>query len=354
MIRRSGLASSSLALGKRVSSASRLSAVSSPSSAHNYDEDSQDMAVGTNMMLDRRQILAAMPLSLGIAVTQTTQPVYAAEDKIPWGDVRKDLAKVISADANRGPTLLRLAWHSSGTYSPKTDVTGGSEKGTIRYAEELAHGANAGLSPAVNKWLAPIHKKYEKQGLQWADLITLGGVVGVAELGGPEIPWRAGRKDAASPDEVPPEGRLPAADKGSFEATNSHLRKEVFYRMGFNDRDIVALSGAHTLGRCHADASGYEGPWTSTPTKMTNGYFVLLEKAKWEPTEVPKTGNKQYNAGELMMLPSDIALTKDKKFAPIVHEYATNQEVFFTDFAKAASKLFELGTVDLYEVSFNA
>lgn len=32
--------------------------------------------------------------------------------------------------------------------------------------------------------------------------------------------------------------------------------------MGFNDREIVALLGAHALGRCHTDRSGYWGPWT--------------------------------------------------------------------------------------------
>ena len=35
------------------------------------------------------------------------------------------------------------------------------------------------------------------------------------------------------------------------------------FRMGFNDQEIVALSGAHTLGRCHADRSGFVGPWTN-------------------------------------------------------------------------------------------
>ena len=41
-----------------------------------------------------------------------------------------------------------------------------------------------------------------------------------------------------------------------------HVR-DVFYRMGFNDREIVALIGAHTLGFCHTDRSGYLGPWTT-------------------------------------------------------------------------------------------
>ena len=37
--------------------------------------------------------------------------------------------------------------------------------------------------------------------------------------------------------------RLPDASKGA-----PHIR-DVFYRMGFNDQEIVALSGAHALGR---------------------------------------------------------------------------------------------------------
>ncbi|CAN0392081.1 unnamed protein product, partial [Hapterophycus canaliculatus] len=66
------------------------------------------------------------------------------------------------------------------------------------------------------------------------------------------VRWRAGRKD----DEVgavPAGGRLPAADKGNPMATAKGLR-DVFYRMGFDDREIVALSGAHALGRCARSA----------------------------------------------------------------------------------------------------
>jgi hypothetical protein len=52
--------------------------------------------------------------------------------------------------------------------------TGGSEKGTIRFKEELAHPANAGLDLAVT-WLEPLHVKYAAQGLSYADLYTLAG-----------------------------------------------------------------------------------------------------------------------------------------------------------------------------------
>ena len=76
-------------------------------------------------------------------------------------------------------------------------------------------------------------------------------------MGGPSIPWKPGRTDksekSVKPADIPPNGRLPDAAQGA-----QHVR-DVFYRMGFNDREIVALSGAHALGRCHADRSGYLG-----------------------------------------------------------------------------------------------
>jgi cytochrome c peroxidase len=69
------------------------------------------------------------------------------------------------------------------------------------------------------------------------------------------------------------DGRLPDASQG-----HDHLR-QIFYRMGFNDQEIVALSGAHALGRCHTDRSGFDGPWTFSPTTFTNDYYNLLVRS---------------------------------------------------------------------------
>lgn len=50
-------------------------------------------------------------------------------------------------------------------------------------------------------------------------------------------------------------GRLPNADMGTIGGTIQHVR-DIFGRMGFTDREIVALIGAHAVGRCHENASG--------------------------------------------------------------------------------------------------
>jgi len=225
-------------------------------------------------------------------------------------DVTKDVTELLKKDLNLGPTMVRLAWHSAGTYSALSK-TNGSNGGTIRHKDELGHGANAGLTKLVSM-LDVIYSKHKSK-ISFADLIVLAGCVAIHEMGGPKIIFRSGRKDKPV-EETPPEGRLPDADKGSMKKTNSHLR-DVFGKMGFEDKDIVVLSGAHALGRCHPNASGYDGPWTPAPLTFNNYYYSLLLNDTWMPTTVSKTGNKQFNNKDgLMMLPSDMALLEDDKF----------------------------------------
>ena len=100
----------------------------------------------------------------------------------------------------------------------------------MRFPPECKHGANAGLQLARDL-LEPIKKAhpgrlrllwfrvisfYSSSGrteLSYADLWTLAGAVAIEELGGPQIPWRAGRTDAADGSACPPDGRLPDASK---------------------------------------------------------------------------------------------------------------------------------------------
>ncbi|KAH6762393.1 ascorbate peroxidase 2 [Perilla frutescens var. hirtella] len=195
-------------------------------------------------------------------------------------------------DARQHLEMLLIRWHSAETYDWKTKT--GGPFGTIRNPQELGHEANNGLDIAV-RLLEPIKEQFPI--LTYADFYQLAGIVSVEVTGGPEIPFHPGR-----PIKSPPEGRLPDATKGT-----EHLR-EVFGHMGFIDKDIVALSGGHTLGRCHKESGEKEG---------------------------------------LIQLPSDKALLEDPVFRTYVQKYAADEDTFFQDYAEAHLKLSELGFADV-------
>jgi hypothetical protein len=159
---------------------------------------------------NQKNIMNAMILTIPIVITTTTtnplkamSAILSSEERqlqqnqkpdalsgIPaytgikpeWKKMQSDISELIKARPEKGPTLVRLAWHSSGTYDKMTN-TGGSGKGTIRFKEELEHGANAGLDNAIN-WLEPIFKKYSANSdLSYADLYTFAGAVAIKTLG---------------------------------------------------------------------------------------------------------------------------------------------------------------------------
>ncbi|GFY87912.1 ascorbate peroxidase 3 [Actinidia rufa] len=210
--------------------------------------------------------------------------------------------------------FIRMIWHDAGTYDAKTKT--GGPNGSIR--NELNHVANKGLNIAVDL-CEPVKDRHPK--ISYADLYQLAGVVAVEVTGGPTI-------DFVQEEWIP----LFLPKKGAFQMPNKvgppHL-KDVFYRMGLSDKDIVALSGAHTLGRAHPERSGFEGAWTKDPLKFDNSYFVELL-------------NKESEEG-LLKLPTDKALVEDPKFRRYVEIYAKDEEAFFADYAASHKKLSELG-----------
>ncbi|GER50254.1 ascorbate peroxidase [Striga asiatica] len=253
---------------------------------------------------------------------------------------RRELRALI-ANKNCAPIMLRLAWHDAGTYDVNTKT--GGPNGSIRNEEECAHGANSGLKIAID-FCEQVKSKCPR--ITYADLYQLAGVVAVEVTGGPTIDFVPGRKlhsvhplacILVSSTEIlvvatscffqdskisPKEGRLPDATKGV-----PHLR-EVFYRMGVSDKDIVALSGGHTLGRAHPERSGFDGPWTAEPLKFDNSYFKELLKGESEG---------------LLKLPTDVALLDDPEFRRYVELYAKDEDAFFKDYAESHKKLSELG-----------
>jgi cytochrome c peroxidase len=127
----------------------------------------------------RRAFLLTAPTATAAAAAALSSLTFvniagASDSSVNYKDVAADIAALVKGDPDKGPTLVRLAWHSSGTYD-KMSKDGGSGGGTIRFKEELAHGGNAGLGETAVKWMEPIHAKYAKQGLSYADLYTLGG-----------------------------------------------------------------------------------------------------------------------------------------------------------------------------------
>lgn len=263
-------------------------------------------------------------------------PSKFADPKVNAEALKSEIRSVgITQKANACPMLIRLAWHASGTFD-KADGSGGSNGAGMRFEPEMTDDANAGLS-IVRDMLLPVKHRHPE--ISHADIWVAAGCAAVEFLGGPKVAHEFGRTDAANGSGCPANGRLPDAAQGA-----DHVR-DVFSRMGFDDRETVALLGAHTLGRCHKVRSGYDGPWTRNPLRFDNAYYRNLLNLEWVPRQWD--GPLQYEdkeTGDLMMLPADLAMIQDPEYRVHVERYAKDQNAFFKDFAAAFSKLVSLGT----------
>jgi catalase-peroxidase len=221
---------------------------------------------------------------------------YAAEfAKLDLAAVKADIAKVLTTSqawwpadfGHYGGLMIRLAWHSAGTYRV-TDGRGGAASGTIRFAPLNSWPDNVNLDKA-RRLLWPIKKKYGRA-LSWADLMVLSGNVALETMGfrtlgfgggredvfeptdinwGPETEWLADQRFSKDGEEldrplaavqmgliyVNPEG--PGGEPDPLAAAK-HIRI-AFGRMAMNDEETVALiAGGHTLGKAHGAAKAKE------------------------------------------------------------------------------------------------
>merc|ERR1719183_2055817 len=192
-------------------------------------------------------------------------------------------------NGNYGPQFVRLAWHCSGTYR-QSDGKGGCGGGRQRFEPERSWDDNANLDK-TRALLAPIKDKYG-DALSWGDLINFAATESIREMGGPLTKFCFGRID--EPDGtnseallengapcnsfqgncqepfgtgttgliyVNPEG--PVVEAGGSPVPDPALSakniRDVFGRMGDDDRDTVALiGGGHAFGKCHGACT--DGP----------------------------------------------------------------------------------------------
>jgi catalase-peroxidase len=285
---------------------------------------------------------------------------YAQEfENLDYVSLKNDLSELMTnsqdwwpADfGHYGPLIIRMSWHSAGTYRT-SDGRGGASTGSQRFAPLNSWPDNANLDKA-RRLLWPVKQKYGRK-ISWADLMILAGNVALESMGFKTFGFGGGREDIWEPEKgiywgsetewlgdnrytgdrdlekplaavqmgliyVNPEG--PNGKPDPIAAARDI--RESFARMAMNDEETVALiAGGHAFGKTHGagdpalvgpepEAAGIEeqglgwknsygkgkgndtttgGPeviWTNTPTKWDNNFLRILFEYEWELTKSP-------------------------------------------------------------------
>jgi catalase-peroxidase len=291
---------------------------------------------------------------------------YAEEFKtLDLDALRKDIEAVMTTSqdwwpadyGHYGPLLIRMAWHSAGTYRI-SDGRGGAGSGTQRFAPLNSWPDNVNLDKA-RRLLWPVKQKYGRK-ISWADLMVFAGNCALESMGFKTFGFAGGREDVWEPEEInwgyedtwlgderysgdrELENPLAAVQMGLIyvnpEGPNGNPDplaaardiRETFARMAMNDEETVALvAGGHTFGKTHGAAdpnqyvgrepeaapleeqglgwknsygsgngantisSGLEVAWTTNPVAWDNNFFENLFGYEWELAQSP-AGAKQW------------------------------------------------------------
>ena len=243
-------------------------------------------------------------------------------------EVRKNLRQVLESKIQKTkcPAVLRVAFHDAGTFNKASND--GGMNGSVLY--ELGRPESFGLKRGLN----PIKEVYEEMkargfgddtgGVSLADCIACAGAYAIELTGGPKflesIPL--GRRDASSAD---PENRMPVETLRGKE-----LREHFQNLYGLSSQEMIALSGAHTIGQ-----KGFGDPYT-----FDNEYFVTLKKDPWN---LPNLTKDELEMNEHIGLLSDRYLAEDEENKKWINKYAEDAGAFNKDFVEAYIKLTTLG-----------
>lgn len=115
----------------------------------------------------------------------------------------------------------------------------------MRFKPESEWSTNSGLDLARAR-LEPLKREFPKA--SFGDLWSFAGTVAIEEMGSPRMNWREGRRDADAPKSLP-ERLLPDENDQEYKENPVEYLRQIFSRMGFNDREFVLLSAARALGR---------------------------------------------------------------------------------------------------------